>query len=119
MHHCAVENDFGAKAVCQSSSGRRLERRGRVCETVFYRRLPACDGWAYDFGCLVAYDVSSRAYLRAAWESVASKPLFWDHANVFVMIVTRSGKIDEHGDGSLVTQSTTSGDLATLHACIE
>ena len=48
----------------------------------------------------MTYDVSSRAYLRAAWESIASTPLFWDHANVFVIIATRSGKIDEHGDGS-------------------
>ena len=64
-----------------------------VYEAVFYRGLPSdsVDGsnsrWAYDFGCLLAYDASSGGYLQEAWGSVASKRLFWDDANVFVMIV--------------------------------
>jgi hypothetical protein len=62
-----------------------------IYETVFYRGLPASGKWGYDFGCLLAYDVSTGAHLKAAWESITSKRLFWEDANVFVMIV-RSNK---------------------------
>lgn len=58
-----------------------------VYETAFYRGLPVDDDWSYDFGCLLAYDVSENGYLKQAWESVADKRLFWDHGHVFVMIV--------------------------------
>jgi hypothetical protein len=64
-----------------------------VYEASHYRGLPAArDGsgaaaWDYDFGCLLAYDASEGAYLQQAWNSVATKRLFWNDAHVFVMIV--------------------------------
>lgn len=60
-----------------------------VYELVFYRGLPPAsdDAKGYDFGCLLAYDASDGAFLQQAWESVASKRLFWEGAHVFVMIV--------------------------------
>jgi hypothetical protein len=58
-----------------------------VYETAFYRGLPADDDWSYDFGCLLAYDVSEKGHLKQAWESVVDKRLFWEHGHFFVMIV--------------------------------
>jgi hypothetical protein len=58
-----------------------------VYETAFYRGLPGDDDWNYDFGCLLAYDVSEGAYLKQAWDSVVDKRLFWEHGHIFVMIV--------------------------------
>jgi hypothetical protein len=58
-----------------------------VYETAFYRGLPASEEWGFDFGCMLAYDVSEGGHLRRAWDSVVHKTLFWDHGHVFVMIV--------------------------------
>lgn len=69
-----------------------------VYETAFYRGLPADDDWSYDYGCLVAYDVSQNGHFSAAWESVSSKRLFWEDANLFIMIV-RGGKGREGHSG--------------------
>lgn len=69
-----------------------------VYEAAFYRGLvgiPARDesepAWGYDFGCLLAYDASPGAYLHQAWHSIGSRHLFWEDANVFVMIVRGQG----------------------------
>jgi hypothetical protein len=56
-------------------------------ETAFYRGLPPDDDWSYDFGCLLAYDVSEKGYLKQAWDSVVDKRLFWEYGHLFVMIV--------------------------------
>ncbi|MET3364249.1 hypothetical protein [Bradyrhizobium ottawaense] len=61
-----------------------------VYETAFYRGLPDDADWSYDFGCLLAYDVSEDGYLKQAWEAVADKKLFWEHGHLFVMIVRSS-----------------------------
>jgi hypothetical protein len=58
-----------------------------VYETAFYRGLPPDDDWSYDFGCLLAYDVSEKGHLKQAWESVVDKRLFWEYGHLFVMIV--------------------------------
>jgi len=64
-----------------------------VYEVVFYRGLPngleepEKDECGYDYGCLLAYDASKDGYLEKAWKSVVTKSLFWDDANVFVMIL--------------------------------
>jgi hypothetical protein len=63
-----------------------------VYEVAFYRGLPVeadhhDSGWDYDFGCLLAYDASPKASLLQAWNSVHAKRLFWDDANIFVMII--------------------------------
>ena len=58
-----------------------------VYETAFYRGLPTDGDWSYDFGCLLAYDVSENGYLKQAWDSVVDKRLFWEHGHLFVMIV--------------------------------
>jgi hypothetical protein len=54
-----------------------------VREVAYYRGLP----WDYDYGCLLAYDSSSGSYLKNAWSSVGAKRLFWEDANIFVMVV--------------------------------
>jgi hypothetical protein len=59
-------------------------------QTAYYRGLPSSAGWDYAFGCLIAYDVSSNADLKDAWESVSPKHLFWEDANIFVMIIRAS-----------------------------
>lgn len=61
-----------------------------VYETAFYRGLPADGDWSYDFGCLIAYDVSDKGHLKQAWDSVVDKTVFWEHGHVFVMIVRSS-----------------------------
>ena len=53
-----------------------------VWEAVHYRVLP----WDYDYSCLLAYDASPGAYLKEAWASVIAKRLFWEDANIFVMV---------------------------------
>lgn len=58
-----------------------------IYETFFYRGLPPSDNWDYDFGCLLAYDVSPRGYFKEAWESISCKRTFWEDAHVFVMVV--------------------------------
>jgi addiction module HigA family antidote len=61
-----------------------------VYEAAHYRGLPpdqTRQGWCYDYGCLLVYDASRGAYLQQAWASVCSKRLFWDEANVFVMVI--------------------------------
>jgi hypothetical protein len=73
--------DRGSAAAAQS------QLVAAIYETAFYRGLPACDGWAYDFGCLVAFDVSASGDLKAAWDVLPSKQLFWGDANVFVLMV--------------------------------
>jgi hypothetical protein len=64
-----------------------------IYETMFYRGLPPSlnksgdSDWEYDFGCLLAYDTTRSGYLMEAWNSVTCKPLFWNDARVFVMIL--------------------------------
>jgi hypothetical protein len=60
-------------------------------ETMYYRGLPPSGDWSYEYGCLVAFDVSSKAFLKETWESVAAKNLFWEDANIYVMVVRRPG----------------------------
>jgi hypothetical protein len=72
-----------------------------VYETAFYRGIPPSfsedkSEWDYDFGCLLAYDTSDGAYMQQAWDSVASKSMFWDGANIFVMIVRGSASFEPH-----------------------
>jgi hypothetical protein len=72
-----------------------------VYETAFYRGIPPSlsedkSGWGYDFGCFLAYDASDGAYMQQAWDSVASKSMFWDGANIFVMIVRGSASFEPH-----------------------
>jgi hypothetical protein len=74
-----------------SAESAQNELVSAIYEAVFYRGLPPSDEWGYEFACLLAYDVSTGAHLKTAWESITSKRLFWDDANVFVMIV-RSNK---------------------------
>jgi hypothetical protein len=54
-----------------------------VWEVAYYRGLP----WNYEYGCLLAYDASPDASLKETWASVGAKRLFWEDANVFVMVV--------------------------------
>lgn len=60
-------------------------------ETMYYRGLPPSGDWSYDYGCLVAFDVSKKAFLKETWQSVAAKNLFWESANIYVMVVRRPG----------------------------
>lgn len=63
-----------------------------VYEVFYYRSLPnnsfkhPQSEWTYDYGCLLAYDASAGSWLRRAWDSIVSKRLFWDDANIYVMI---------------------------------
>jgi hypothetical protein len=86
---------FDAK-FCDAGNATSAERAlvSGVYEAVFYRGLPRSlsrppspSAWDYEYGCLLAYDASPGSYLRRAWDSVASKSLFWEDANVFVMIL--------------------------------
>ena len=63
-----------------------------VYEAAFYLPSTSQDDtrktkWDYDFGCLLAYDASDGAYLKRAWASVHCRRLFWEDAQVFVMIL--------------------------------
>ncbi len=64
-----------------------------IYETAFYRGLPPSadhdddSDWNYDYACLLAYDASAGGHLRAAWDSVTCKPLFWNDAGVYVMVI--------------------------------
>jgi hypothetical protein len=66
-----------------------------ICETFFYRALPyvppraSAPAWDYDFGCLIACDVSYDGAFMAAWDSisVSVKRSFWDGAGVHVMLL--------------------------------
>jgi len=70
-----------------------------VYETAYYRGIPPSlseenSGWDYDFGCFLVYDASDGAYMQQAWDSVTSKSMFWDGANIFVMIVRGSASFE-------------------------
>ena len=66
-----------------------------ICETFFYRALPyvppraSAPAWDYDFGCLIACDVSYDGALLAAWDSISKsvKCSLWDGAGVHVMLL--------------------------------
>jgi hypothetical protein len=65
-----------------------------VYEAAFYRGLPSAPAknsfepsWDYEYGCLMAYDASDNGALENAWDSVKCKSVFWDGANIFVMII--------------------------------
>jgi hypothetical protein len=70
-----------------STSQAQKELIKAIYQTAYYRGLPPSSGWDYAIGCLIAYDVSPNADLKRAWEDVSSKHLFWEDANIFVMIV--------------------------------
>jgi hypothetical protein len=78
----------------------RVERATRdlinaMCEAFFYRALPyvpprgSAPAWDYDFGCLIACDVSYDGALMAAWDSISEsvKRSLWDGAGVHVMLL--------------------------------
>lgn len=66
-----------------------------ICETFFYRALPyvppraSAPAWDYDFGCLIACDVSYDGALMAAWDSISKsvKRSLWGGAGVHVMLL--------------------------------
>ncbi|ESZ69533.1 hypothetical protein X727_16800 [Mesorhizobium sp. L103C119B0] len=73
-----------------STTAAENELVSAIYETVFYRGLPQSGEWGYEFGCLLAYDVSPQGHFLAAWNSVANKRLFWDDAHIFVLVVRSS-----------------------------
>jgi hypothetical protein len=84
---------FDAKYFEQSSFGAAVDALvGGVYEVVHYRGLPAGTTrsgapWRHEYGCLLAYDATPDMCLRQAWETVECKDMFWDDANIFVMIL--------------------------------
>ena len=86
---------FDAKYFAASSIGAAEKALvDGIYEAAFYRGLPFTPSgqpgsadWDYEYGCLLAYDASDEGYLKAAWDSVQGKRLFWEGANVFVMII--------------------------------
>jgi hypothetical protein len=71
-----------------------------IYEAFFYRALPELqDGgryapWKYDYACLLAYDASPGATLKAAWKSLGPqvRESFWASGNIKVMILGGQGR---------------------------
>jgi len=66
-HKIVFEAKYFDKGGCAAAQSQLVTA---IYETVYYRGLPACNGWAYDFGCLVAFDVSPAGDLKAAWDAL-------------------------------------------------